>query len=178
MEEVSCAAKYTAPGPYPEVRAGGKNWRYGQAMLSNIGGSVSEMGAVALYRYGHVTQAAWPEVAECLGRLSMVEMRHLDIFSRLACQLGEDPRLWAPFRGGRRYWTPEYLRYPRQLGQALRRALDAERETIQKYSQQALWIKDENVTENLRRIIADEQVHVEILSGLLKSYCAQEERPR
>ena len=170
MEEISCAASYTAPGPYPEVRAEGRNRRYGQAILSNVGGSVSEMGAVARYLYGRVTQEGKPEIAECLGHIAVVEMHHLSIFSTLA--LGEDPRLWSPFRGGRRYWTPEYLRYPRRLDQMLRYAIEEERSAIQKYSQQLLWIKDGNVMENLRRIIADEEVHVKILTCLLESYCA------
>lgn len=171
MEEIPCAAQYTAPGLYPEVRAQGKNRRYGQAILSNVGGGTSEMGAVALYIYGRFTQEGRPEVADCLGHIAMVEMHHLSIFSTLACQLGEDPRLWTPFRGGRKYWTPEYLRYPRRLDQELRYAIEEERSAIRKYTQQALWIKDENVVANLRRIIADEEVHVQILTGLLESYC-------
>jgi len=173
MEEISCAASYEAPGPYPEIRAEGKNQRYGQAILSNVGGSVSEMGAIAQYLYGHVTQGGRPEVAESLGRIAVVEMRHLEIFSQLSRQLGEDPRLWGPFRGSRRYWTPEYLRYPRRLEQYLRYAIDEERSAIRKYSQQLLWIRDANVMANLRRIIADEEVHVEALTCLLKSYCGQ-----
>lgn len=173
MEEISCAVSYTAPGPYPEIRAAGKNQRYGQAILSNVGGSVSEMGAVARYLYGHFIQDGRAEIAECLGHIAKVEMHHLAIFSQLARQLGEDPRLWSPLRGGRRYWTPEYLRYPRRLEQTLRYAVEEERSTIQKYRQQALWIKDENVVENLRRVIADEEVHVEILTCLLESYCSQ-----
>ncbi len=174
MEEISCAASYTAPGPYPEIRAEGKNRRYGQAILSNVGGSVSEMGAVARYLYGHFTQGGRPEVAECLEHIAAVEMHHLAIFSELAFQLGEDPRLWSPFRGGRRYWTPEYLRYPRRLNQLLRYAIEEERNTVQKYRQQLLWIKDENVAANLRRIIADEEVHIEVLTCLLADYGSQE----
>lgn len=171
MEEIPCKAQYTAPGAYPPVEAGEKNRRYGQAILSNVGGGVSEMGAVASYLYGHFTQAGRGEVAECLRSVAIVEMHHLGIFSTLSLQLGEDPRLWAPFRGGRRYWTPEYLRYPRRLDQMLRYLLEDEEAAIRKYSQQALWIKDANVVENLRRIIADEEVHVRILRGLLESYC-------
>lgn len=142
-------------------------------MLSNVGGSVSEMGAVAQYLYGHTTQGGRPEVAECLERLAIVEMGHLDIFAQLARQLGEDPRLWTPFRGGRRYWTPEYLRYPQSLAQLLRCAIEEEKNTIQKYNQQALWIKDENIVANLRRVIEDEKVHIRVLSSLLESYCVR-----
>lgn len=177
MEEISCATSYTAPGPYPEIRAEGKNGRYGRAILSNVGGGVSEMGAVARYLYGSFTQGGRPEVAECLEHIAMVEMHHLSIFSALARQLGEDPRLWGPSRGGRRYWTPEYLRYPHRLDQLLRYAVEEEHSSIQKYSQQLLWIRDGNVMENLRRVIADEQVHIQILTGLLESYCSRQGTP-
>ena len=173
MEEISCAPSYRAEGPYPEIRAEGKNRPYGQAIVSNVGGSVSEMGSVARYLYGRFTQEGRPEIAECLERIAMVEMDHLSIFSQLARQLGEDPRLWTPFRGRRRYWTPEYLRYPRQLDQLLRYSIEEERTAIQKYRQQALWIKDANVAANLLRIIEDEELHVQILSCLLESYCDQ-----
>ena len=173
MEEIPCVTSYTAEGPYPEIRVQGKNQRYGQAILSNVGGSASEMGSIGLYLYGRFTQDGRPEVAEMLGHLAVVEMHHLSIFSALARQLGEDPRLWGPFRGGRRYWTPEYLRYPRRLNQLLRYAVEEERGAVRKYRQQAGWIRDENVAANLRRIAADEEVHVQILSRLMESYCSR-----
>lgn len=168
MEDISCAPRYRAEGPYPEVRVEGKHRQYGQAILSNVGGGESEMGSVARYLYGVFIQEGRPEVAECLEGIAVVEMHHLAIFSRLARQLGEDPRLWAPFRGRRRYWTPEYLRYPQSLDQFLRYSIDEERGAIQKYRQQALWIRDGGVTANLLRIIADEEVHIEVLTDLLK----------
>mgnify|MGYP006866390731 FL=1 len=43
------ADEYCAPEPYPPVQAVGKNRRYAEAMLDNVGGSNSEMSAVAVY---------------------------------------------------------------------------------------------------------------------------------
>ena len=174
MEEISCAMQYRAEGPYPEVRAERKVRQYGRAMLSNVGGGASEMGAVALYLYGSFTQAGRREVAEALEAISRVEMHHLSIFAALSRQLGEDPRLWSPWRGGRRYWTPEYIRYPQQLGQFLRYAIEEERGAVRKYSQQAMWIKDENVVANLRRIIADEEAHIAVLRELMGGCAGQD----
>ena len=37
MEEVPCEVRYTGQAPYPEVRAEGRNRRYGLAILSNVG---------------------------------------------------------------------------------------------------------------------------------------------
>lgn len=175
MEEIPCELRYAAEGPYPEICVQKKNWRYGQAILSNVGGSTSEMSAIARYLYGCFTQESWEEVADCLHRIAVVEMRHLDIFASLARQLGEDPRLWTLSRGRRKYWTPEYLRYPRRLDQVLRFSIEEERTTIQKYMRQAVWIEDENIRDNLRRIIADEEVHVQLLSSLLEIYSEKEQ---
>lgn len=175
MEEVPCEVRYTAQAPYPEVRAEKRNRRYGLAILSNVGGGVSEMSAVGLYLYGQFTTAGRQEVAECFHHISVVEMRHLAIFSELARQLGEDPRLWSPFQGRLRYWTPEYLRYPRRLDQSLQYAIEEERASIRKYEQQARWISDGNVAANLLRIAEDERVHLQLLTSLYESYCGGQE---
>ena len=64
MEEIPCEIKYAAEGAYPEIRVQKKNWRYGQAILSNVGGSTSEMSAVARYLYGYVSQEV--QILTCL----------------------------------------------------------------------------------------------------------------
>ena len=52
----------------------------------------------------------------------------------------------------------------------LKNALKCEQLIIQKYQDQAEEIADENVVENLMRIILDEQVHVSILEDLIKQH--------
>lgn len=175
MEDIPCQTKYAAEGPYPEVRTQGRNRRCGLAMLSNVGGGTSEMGAVAAYLYGALTVPERPEVAECFHKIAIVEMRHLEIFAQLARQLGEDPRLWGPIQGRLKYWTPEYLRYPRGLKQIIQSAIGDERTAICKYEQQANWVPDVYVAENLRRIAADERQHLSVLTGLYESYCGSQD---
>lgn len=171
MEEIACAQRYTADAPYPEIRAAGRNYRYGAAMLSNAAGNgASEMSAVANYLYGFYTTPAKPEVADSFRQIAIVEMHHLSIFEELARQLGEDPRLWTPEGGRRRYWSPSMIAYPKRLGQLIQYAAREERATIQKYEAQLRWILDENIAANLRRVIEDEQVHLQILSCLFESY--------
>jgi len=172
MEEVSCALRCSAQLPYPEVQARSRNGRYGAAMLSDAAGcGVSEMSAVANYIYGEFTTRYRPEVAESFHCISIVEMHHLAIFSELARQLGEEPRLWSRSQGRTRWWNPAQLAYPRHLRGLLQYAVAQERAAIRKYAQQLRWIEDENIAANLRRIIADERVHIEILTGLYDSYC-------
>ena len=87
---------YSDHTPYPPVKVDGKNPQYAAAILSNIGSCNSEMTAVSLYFYNSlVTREYYHDVAECFHRISIVEMRHLDIFGELALKLGTDPRLWS-----------------------------------------------------------------------------------
>lgn len=155
--------------PYPPVNADGKNPAYANAMLSNIGGSNSEMSAVSLYFYNHiVTGNRYEEFSAAFERISICEMHHLEIFSELALQLGADPRLWARQNNRYVYWTPAYNRYPREIRALVGNSLEAEKAAIRKYTRQIECIKDANIVENLRRIILDEQLHIEIFEEMLR----------
>lgn len=167
MEEAQpCGLTYHAQEAYPPIQAQGRNQRYAAAMLSNLGGANSEMTAVSQYFYDHLVTAGSPEVSEAFRDISVVEMHHLEIFGALALQLGADPRLWSVQQGRRSWWSPDYVHYARKLGPLLHGALQAEHAAIRKYQNQTRWIRDENVLENLRRVILDEEQHVQILTCL------------
>lgn len=169
MEMVPCGAGAQSPEPYPEVRVRGRDPRYAQAMLSNIGGVTSEMSAVSLYLYDHLVSGDTP-TARIFREISVVEMHHLEIFSELAMQLGADPRLWSVQRRRRVWWSPEYLQYNRMTGPLLQTAIRSEQAAIRKYENQARWIADENVRANLRRIILDERCHLEEFTRLWREH--------
>lgn len=170
MEERPCSFIYQARDPYPPVRAEGRSARYAGMIQSNVGGSVSEMSAVALYFYDALVTADLPEVAEVFRHISIVEMHHLEIFGTLARQLGADPRLWSGQGGQRTWWTPGYLSYAPKLGPLLRIAIREESSAIEKYERQCRCIRDGNVVENLRRILQDEYLHLEAFHCLYETY--------
>ena len=147
--------------PYPSIQTECKQKEYAYAMLSNVGGSNSEMSAVSLYFYNSILLNQ--DYAHCFHQISIIEMHHLEIFASLAHHMGLDPRLWS--RG--RYWTPAYNHYPTKLKQVIENSLQAEKAAIRKYTKQAETIKDENITAILERIILDEQRHVEIFQSML-----------
>lgn len=102
--------------PYPPIAVCAKNREYAAAMVSNIGACNSEMSAVSLYFYNSmITKESFGEVAECFHKISIVEMRHLDIFGQLTLKLGMDPRLWQCRNGKMEYWSPECNRYPDRI---------------------------------------------------------------
>ena len=166
MDQILCQS----PLPYPPVAAQIKSPAYAQAMLSNMSGSVSEMCAVSLYFYNRLRAQEQQKSADIFSKMAVVERHHLEIFGTLAHQMGADPRLWQRRAGRMLYWSPGYNDYPQELLPILQNSLKCEQLTIQKYQDQAEEISDENVVENLMRIILDEQVHASILKELTEQH--------
>lgn len=157
--------------PYPPITVCAENSSYAAAMLSNIGSCNSEMSAISLYFYNSIiTEEHFPDIAECFHKISIVEMHHLDIFGKLTLLLGSDPRLWYPERNRPVYWSPSCNHYPRYLKELLLNSLRGEQEAIKKYQKQAVWIKDPHIVAILKRIILDEQLHIQIFRELYDTY--------
>lgn len=162
-------SSFADPSPYPPLCVERPNPGYAAEMLSNIGACRSEMSTISLYIYNDTILADTnPEYARIFHKISMVEMRHLHIFARLAYLLGADPRLWTC--NGKRpcYWSPACNRYPQQLPTLLKNACQGEQETVLKYRCQAEHIQDAYVVDLLNRIILDEQLHVQIFQDMLE----------
>lgn len=187
-------AAYQAALPYPLIKPDCKNPQYAAAMLDNMGGVNSEISAVSLYFYDHLITGEYREAAETFHHVAIVEMHHLEIFGSLALRLGENPRLWSRRNRGRQYlyWSPAYLHYPPfplppapqdgadcgccspspcpPLKKLLAEAIESEQEALNKYMKQTNWIQDVNVCDNLRRIAADEQMHIDIFTRLYHQF--------
>ena len=162
---------YAAPGEYPPVKVNEKNRLYGRMMLDNMGGQNSEMSAISLYIYNHLFLNDREYLSHVFRKISIVEMHHLATFGQIAKLMGENPRLWTHRGNGMAYWSPGYNQYPTELGYILQNALMGEKKAIQKYEEQCQIIQDENIVKCLKRIIEDEEVHIDILKMLYQEYC-------
>lgn len=159
---------YEVNAPYPPVRVDGPNPVYACQMLSNMAAVVSEMSDVTRYFYvATVTGPEYPEISACFHHISIVEMHHLNIFAQLALLLGADPRLWSG-RVQKRWWSPGFIAYPRGVTALIEESIRAEKEAIRKYSGQAETIRDLNIVAILRRIVADEERHLQIFTEMLR----------
>jgi bacterioferritin len=154
--------------PYPPVRVNGKNPVYASEMLSNMAEVVSEMSDVSRYFYiAIVAQQNHSSISTCFHHISIVEMYHLNIFAELAHLLGADPRLWSG-RGIKRWWSPSFIGYPHELHELIAESIKAEEAAISKYSRQANIIRDPNIVAILKRIILDEERHLQIFREMYK----------
>ncbi len=165
--------KCSVAEPYPPVQVCGPNPSYAKAMLFNVGSCISEMSAISLYIYNSIAITdSYPDAADLFHRISIVEMRHLNIFGQLAALLGADPRLWRCTNRGNIYWNPGYNEYPREIASMIRYAISGEKKTIDNYRRQASWINDPNIVASLNRIILDEEYHNKLLQALYDDICS------
>lgn len=157
--------------PYPDIQVEEPNAEYAEYMLENAAGMVSEMSDVTAYLYQKLMiDPKYQDAIEAMQGIMQVEMNHLEIFEKLAKELGADPRLWEKKGNRRRYWTPGYIQYPVQLEDMLRYDIQREQEAIDQYGKQTRVITDRGIVKVLQRIILDEQLHQEILTELYKKY--------
>lgn len=166
---VSKPEMFRSPLPYPKIKIKEKNRFFAREILSNVGGKVSEMSAVALYFYSHLLTKSHPKIAEAFHHISITEMKHLEIFGELSLALGADPRLWSRANLGMKYWNAGFANYPcgNDVKVILNVSLKSELEAIEKYTHQMRIIKNENIREILGRIIEDEKLHVVIFKKFL-----------
>lgn len=162
---------YAHQSPYPPVCIKEQNPLYGRMMLDNMGGQESEMSTIGLYIYNSIFLTSdTARIAEIFKNISIVEMHHLKIFGQLADQLGESPRLWTHRQNRMFYWTGGYINYFTDLPKILLSALNGEKQAVRKYREQCQRIQDEDIQKCLKRIILDEELHIEILESLCKKY--------
>lgn len=155
--------------PYPPIEVRETSRLCARAMLSQLGGSASEMSTIAQYFYNSTVLASKnPKAAEYFHRIAVVEMHHLSIFAQLVCLLGGDPRLWSYREGRAVYWSPGVLLYTNDLVALLNRAIMGENRTITEYRRLAEELPDPHIKALLERLILDEEQHVLIFRQLLK----------
>ena len=154
---------------YPSTEVEKPNFSYAKQMVDNIGGRNSEMTAISSYFFNSLCGGA-DDIKNVFNQVGKVEMHHLHIFGELARNLGEKPLLWSNCGHRRVWWSPSYTDYPMGICDLLEAAIQGETAAIEKYQSQTRCIGDHVVKENLRRIIADEELHVKIFTELYRKY--------
>jgi len=153
--------------PYPKIKVEEQNPEYAKEILSNISGENSKMSSVCMYFYNHLVTESNPELSGKFRQIGLTEMRHLELFSNIAFQLGADPRLWE-LRGKRKvYWSSKSIKYSMKPKKMLMEALFSEHLAVDKYTKQTKLIKDVGIIEALNRIIIDDKEHIKMLTDLL-----------
>ncbi len=169
----------TSPGAYPPIAVERPYLPYARMLAQDLASPQSEMTAVGQYMYQAWAAASRaPELAHALRMIAQVEMHHLDILGQLIVLLCGDPRFQGIPNNRRSAWSSRCLDYVQALSAMLQSNIAAEQSARNTYLAQANMVRDGRLAAILRKLAADEDVHIGIFRDFL-TRCPQEpDRPR
>ncbi|MDP4109156.1 MAG: ferritin family protein [Bacillota bacterium] len=163
------ANKYRVDLSYPEAMAFKPDESTALLLLSDYSGRVSELDAVSQYIFQKIMfEKSFPDVSEALLGIAVVEMEHLELLGGFIRTLGVVPEFYSCEKGKHVYWNacPKNVDYTVNVKKALLGDINIEMKAIKQYEKHIEQTEDEYVKCALRRIILDEQLHIDILSEL------------
>ena len=128
-------------------------------------GRCGEFTAVNTYFYQYlVLKNLYPEIAEALRQISIVEMMHYEMLSEAIVDFGGDPTLTD---GQGNVWTGRNVNRERDVRRILQDNIRAEENGIRRLELAASRVSNISLSELLLRIVEDEKNHILVLNNLL-----------
>ncbi len=156
--------KYSANLPYPEVAIAAPNQRYAVIVSGAFGGKGSEATAIAQYGIHRFFLQDCPEALNAYKYIAAVEMIHWDLLGGLIRDLGLPPKFFSYETNA--WWNGRFPAYAYTFGDIIKADIAGEREAIAHYNRMIGQIENPGIQALFRRIILDEERHIEVLIGL------------
>lgn len=158
---------FRAPQEYPAIERLCYNANDIRMITELYSGKNSELTAVLQYRYQNILLSGCsPEVASALGKISLVEMHHLDLLGRAIFMLGGNPQLIRPAQ--KQYWHAGLINYTTDPCSMLLADMRDELDAADRYRSTALSCSNRPLKPLLERIALDETLHAECLQRLIR----------
>jgi len=152
--------------PYPPVETCGKNPHYAALLTRDYAGQDGEITAVTTYLFQHFI--CCNEKIHCaMKAVARVEMMHFGFLGELIHKFGGCPTVGVQQNGRTCFWSGQYNCYNTDPCCFLKSNIEAEQKAINSYWNRIAQIEDEPTRKLLKRIIKDEEHHIEIFKGLL-----------
>lgn len=162
---------YSVNLPYPEVKVKEKNPKYLDLILLNYSSSISEFDAIAQYTYHQIALTYEnKEISQTIKGISIVEMHHLELLGEIIIKLGGEPGFWINNKK-KNYWSAKLVNYDlSSIKNILTIDIQDEKAAIKQYKETLSKIDDEYINAVIKRIILDEEFHIQLLVGLYTKY--------
>ncbi len=160
--------RYRIDLPYPKVTVTEENKPYARLISGAYAGPGSESTAIAQYTFHNHFTEEYPDVFTALKYITVVETTHLRLLGDLIKRLGLIP-IYATYETNT-YWKGSYPDYNTEIGKLIAADMQGERDAIAHYNRLIRQIRDEGMRELFRRIIMDEERHIEVLRPLYQKY--------
>lgn len=157
--------------PYPKVEVNGENSKYLNLILMNYASSISEFDTLSQYTYHQIALTHEnSEVYETIKGISLVEMHHLKLLGEIILKLGGQPGYWINNKK-KNYWSSKLLNYDlSSLKVILEIDIQNEKAAIKQYRETIKQIDDNGINTIIKRIILDEELHIQLLVELYNKY--------
>ncbi len=166
--------QYMANKSYPEIRVERKNEYYANLLLADYSGINGELTAISQYVFQDFNYfKEYSKFAQVIGKIAMVEMRHLELLGKTIKLLGVKPEFKFKDNLSCFYlnWNSSYVNYYNtDIFSLLKLNIIKEKITIKNYKYHISIINDKYIKRLLERIIEDEQIHIECFQELIKEY--------
>ena len=156
--------------PYPKIIVNKKDKNLAYRIMDSYAGIISELTQITQYSFQSFYLNKYVDLSKILESIAMVEMEHLKILGILIDKLGLIP-YYATYNNNTAIpWNSDYVNFTTDYRSMLVYNIDSEKETIKAYNKIISSTDDENIIAIFKRIILDEERHIQIFSELLKNY--------
>ncbi len=166
----NCDQNFHLDIPYPRVQVDGPNQRHGMLLLQDYASATSELTGVCQYSYqSYYNQERNPDVAQLFLQIAQDDMRHLHMLGEMIYLLGVSPRYRVIDLNCREhYWRASYVDSSKTLKKQLMEDIAGKQTAICNYQKRLQQIEDENIAAVLRRILLDEEHHMQLLQAAME----------
>lgn len=156
--------------PYPSAKYLIKDVRSGQIISFAYATLKGELTAILQYTYHRFYfNSVNKDFADTLSRIAAAEMNHLNILGESMLKLGVDPK-FVQCPNSRTYFNSSVVSQSKTPQKMLLDDIQGELEAIASYKKMLFVLENENVAAIIHRIILDEELHLETLKEMLKTY--------
>ena len=164
--------KYYVDIPYPKIQVERPNIEYAKVLSNIYAGEISEESCISLYIFEHISLFdTYQEYAEVLKKIAIVEMHHLEMLGELIDLLGMKPVFMSYDKLKKELipWNACYINYDTNIKDIIDLDIQAEENAIACYRHILTIIKDKYITQIIKRIIMDEELHLSIFKSFKES---------
>jgi len=160
--------KYRINEPYPSTEGVCPNSYYARLVSDAYAGRGSEMTAITQYSFHNLYTGEYPEVYTAIRYIAFVEMIHLRLLGELLTRLNFIPRYFSCQTGN--FWNGSFPDSHIKIAEMLAADIAGEHDAIDHYKRLICQIKDIKMQDLFKRIILDEEKHIEVLTPFYNQY--------
>lgn len=166
---------YCLDQPYPKIKVDKPNIEEALLILNSYAGEISENTASHLYLYQSFSlKEKNPKYSGILEKISIVEMKHLELLAQAIQLLGLAPAYVAIKDNKLIPWNSSYVNYELNVEELLKFNIESEKKAIRQYEKLIDQLRNVSIQNLIKRIIQDEEIHITIFSSMLKEIEASE----